>query len=101
MSEPSLTSLMPAGPLVNTKTGRFHPIVFRPAPFPGGADANLVLRYRSFGHHTGGFDTAEAAQAHVLKRGLRWIDKTWAWDGEGVPAMTYLEPVDQQRREDG
>lgn len=36
---------------------RFHPIVFRDAPFPSGGD-----RYKSKGHHTEGFESMEDAQ---------------------------------------
>ncbi len=82
--------VMPTGYLKNTATGRFHPIVFRMAPMPGNADATLsAQRYKSLGHHTTGFDTLEAAQAHVTSEKTTLVDvgTIWDWDGEGIPAM--------------
>ena len=45
----------------DTRTGRHHPMWYSPAPMPG-PGPHAVDRYRSMGHHTTGFDTAEQAQ---------------------------------------
>jgi hypothetical protein len=82
------------GILTNTKTGRFHPIFFRLAPMPGGAEIAGALRYKSAQHHTAGFDTLEEAEADLVKastsqvlEGVQDSGRRWDWDGEGVPAM--------------
>jgi hypothetical protein len=80
------------GILQNTKTNRYHPILFRRAPMPGGADAELThQRYRSAGHHTIGFDTLPEAQANIVQmcatHGLMDSGCLYPWDGEDVPAM--------------
>ncbi len=78
----------PVGMLKNTATGRYHPIVFRPAPAPSGP-MGRAERYRSKGHHTDGFPTREAAIEHVKTNAeWRWVDLEWEWGGVGVPAMT-------------
>jgi hypothetical protein len=78
--------------LKNTTTGRFHPIFFRLAPMPGGADSDLrAQRYRSYGHHTEGFLTEEdaivSAQATCKQSGAEFRPICWDWDGESIPAM--------------
>lgn len=79
----------PTGILRNMKTGRFHPISFRLAPFPGLADINNdVRRYRSLGHHTDGFVNKDEAMAWIAKNPCIWMDREWDWDGDDVPAMT-------------
>ncbi len=51
----------PAGILINTKTDRFHPIVFRLDPSPSDHATNPEYqRHRSALHHTEGFDSLEA-----------------------------------------
>ena len=51
--------------LLNTATNRYHPIIYRPAPLPGGSD---LPRYKSSGHHTDGCDTlAEARDVMTTK----------------------------------
>jgi len=80
------------GMLQNTKTNRFHPILFRQAPMPGGADlTNQMQRYKSYGHHTEGFDTREQADAHVTltcaQQGCLNSGASWEWDGAEMPAM--------------
>jgi hypothetical protein len=82
--------ITPVGILKSTKTEKFHPIVFRRAPMPGGADDNMYAqRYRSMGHHTEGFDTLEAAQAYIEEQsGWKDCGAVWAWDEEEVPTMT-------------
>ncbi len=48
--------------LHNTQKNTFHPIYYLDSPFPGGIENNsTVIRYKSKGHHTTGFDTREAA----------------------------------------
>ena len=76
----------PAGVLYNVETGRHHPVVFRPAPRP--SDDGPVIRYRSRGHHTEGFDTLEQAKAFMAEVGWTDIGAVWNWDGSGVPALT-------------
>lgn len=79
-----------AGILRNAATDRYHPIIFRPAPMPGGADAEMsARRYRSAGHHTTGFATLAEAEAHIAEH-PEWTatGAAWEWDGEGVPALT-------------
>jgi hypothetical protein len=84
--------MLPAGILIHEKTGRFHPIIFRPAPLPGGDKLpHGVERYRSLGHHTLGFDTKEAAQRSIQAHpGLVLTSQTWQWEGEETPAITWL-----------
>lgn len=79
--------MMPAGLLKNTATGRYHIIVFREAPPPGG-DLPYARRYRSRGHSNDSYETEEIARAEMKTHG--WIDcgTTWEWSGTGVPAMT-------------
>lgn len=79
----------PAGILTNTVTGRAHPILFRPAPMPGGADDGYrAHRYKSMGHHTEGFATMAEAEAWLKACG-DCVDMGGRgdWNGEGVPAM--------------
>lgn len=87
---PAFMQGLPTCVLKNTKTGRFHPIVFSPAPMPGLADlkARAPQRYRSLGHHTDGFETVEAAIGYIRENHLAWMDRTLDWSGEDVPAIT-------------
>lgn len=82
--------LNPTGLLKNIATGRFHPILFRPAPMPGNADGESpAQRYRSKGHHTTGFATVEEAVTYVKANpDFTWTERVWEWDGTGVPALT-------------
>lgn len=57
--------MLPAGLLKNIKTGRFHPILFRPGPAPSSSPEDDSQRYKSSGHHTEGFDTLEAANEFI------------------------------------
>jgi hypothetical protein len=87
----------PAGILINTQTGRFHPIVFRPAPLPGGATIGTVERYRSKGHHTTGFATRDEALAFIRERSeLSLTGLALEWDGTGVPAITVFFDTAQE-----
>ena len=90
---------MIGGILHNTKLDRWHPIWFRPAPMPSGADTDFaMLRHHSFGHHTDGFETLEAAQADITGICAKSEGKhhdcgaIWACDGEEIPAMTQWFP---------
>lgn len=84
--------MYPSGILINKKTGRFHPIIFRRAPLPseGFADEKQVQRHKSIGHHTDGFDTIEEAEKH-LNDSTSAEDKgsRWEWDGETMPALVH------------
>ncbi len=79
-----------AGMLHNTATGRYHPIIFRPAPsFMDGDGPSEHGRFRSAFHHTAGFESEAEARAFVeANPGYVWTGTAWAWDGHGVPAMT-------------
>lgn len=83
--------MYPTGILLNVATQRYHPILFRMAPMPGGADDALAAqRFKSMGHHTDGFDDIDSAKAHISsKRQDGMIDTglLWEWDGVEVPAM--------------
>jgi len=80
--------IYPTGILQNAKTNRYHPISFRQAPMPGNAENGPAYRYKSFGHHTEGFDTLDQAQEWVkAKDDCRDVGMVWLWDGEGIPAM--------------
>jgi hypothetical protein len=76
--------------LVNEATGRFHPILFYESPLPGNPE-NLV-RHKSKGHHTAGFDTRDEAVAEARelaeRQGARMaLSQDLPWDGEDIPAM--------------
>lgn len=78
--------------LQNVATGRFHPIFFRVAPMPSGADSDAgMLRYKSKMHHTEGYDTHEDAIVYGKKlcteNNWTWDDRVIGWTGEGIPAM--------------
>lgn len=80
----------PVGMLLNEKTKRYHPIVFRPAPMPSQTDKEYgCLRHRSKGHHTDGFDSLEEAMKFISEHSS-WMfyDLTWSWDGIEIPAIT-------------
>lgn len=86
------------GMLRNVATNRFHPIVFRRAPLPGGADERLAAhRYKSQGHHTKGFDTLDEARAHVagLDTSYDKRDLVWDWDGtlQDAVRVAFFEPL--------
>jgi hypothetical protein len=82
--------MYPTGIIINTETGRFHPVVFRPAPLPGGSE---LPRYKSLGHHTTGFDTEDEAIAWAKEGPDRsFIDHRWEWNGKDVPALVIFLP---------
>lgn len=83
--------------LANMDTNRFHHILFAPSPFPGNPAG--LMRHRSVGHHTNGFDTVEAALedagALAEKRSAVLVDDYgFEWDGKDVPAMTVFFEMD-------
>ncbi len=79
----------PVGMLRNLATGRFHPIVFRPAPAPSEDIGAKVSRYRSRGHHTEGFATHEEALASIRAvASWSWRGVEWEWDGTDIPTIT-------------
>ena len=79
--------------LHNQKASRFHPIVYLPAPMPGGIDAG---RCKSKMHHTQGFaernealayvpTLAENVEDHLFSRVVLFLERDLEWDGEGIP----------------
>lgn len=85
--------------LKNDGTGRYHPILFRPAPRPSDdVEKGKACRHRSLGHHTDGFDTVEDARGMIRQSpDLVDADLLLTWDGKGVPAIMLdlaLLPVD-------
>lgn len=80
----------PAGIIVNTATGRFHPIVFRRAPLPSHYSEPGPQRHKSIGHHTEGFATKDDAIAHIEAHSdWRNTGMEWEWDGSDVPAIVW------------
>lgn len=85
------------GIITNTTAGTFHPIYFRMAPLPGGAELSSGhQRYKSAFHHTGGFKTIDEAEANIVSAagqpdspvaGTTDSGRRWEWDGESVPAI--------------
>lgn len=92
--------------LHNQALNRFHPILFRPAPFPGGHQPGSAERYRSSGHHTEGFATRDEALQHTETDlvpkvpGARLaLGGDIVWDGQDVPALNLIfGEVDGQLR---
>jgi hypothetical protein len=86
--------------LHNTKTNRYHPILFRESPLPSASTGSSLMRHKSIGHHTDGFDTRDEALSYCEKMardleteagGVRLcLDRDFAWDGEDVPAMVVF-----------
>lgn len=89
--------------LKNERTGRWHPILFRDAPFPGGASTDgAPQRLRSKGHHTEGFDSREAAVGNANELADQCsarcaLDDDIPWDGEEMPAMNVLYILEDDR----
>jgi hypothetical protein len=92
--------------LHNQALNRFHPIVFRPAPFPGGHEPSAAERYRSASHHTEGFvcrnEARQCAESELAPQflGARLaLDGDIVWDGKDVPSLTLIfGTVDGQLR---
>src|SRR5512133_2988785 len=89
--------------LHNTATNRYHPILFHECPLPGPETETpgRLIRHKSKGHHTDGFDTRDEAMAECenIARQVKAVsigeprlctEKDFAWDGEGVPAMVVF-----------
>ncbi len=92
--------------LHNIKENKWHPIFYYDSPFPGGLGEdsinNKVIRYKSKGHHTTGFDKREDAvnSANGLINQLKAQHDTVTaeidpsedlpWDGEEIPTDTQL-----------
>lgn len=86
--------------LFNTKLNKWHPIFYFEKDFPGGFDSELnqkVIRYKSKGHHTVGFETREGAIDSINNSLVDQIkscgytpnleiDIDLEWDGEDIPA---------------
>lgn len=81
--------MYPAGILINKKSGRFHPIVFRSAPRPSESFGE-PHRHKSIGHHTDGFATHEEADAHIESQSWKQTGCVWEWDGECIPAIVWI-----------
>jgi hypothetical protein len=93
--------IYPTGILKNTETGGFHPIPFRMAPMPGGADSAMTMqRYKSVGHHTDGYPTIDEAKAYIATKHsedhhMIFTGDIWDWDGNGMPAMVEFFSLDR------
>ena len=71
----------PTGLLHNTRTDRWHPVVFYASPLPSEA-GERVCRHFSRETHTAGFATrAEAADFVRRQDDQRFVDAAWNWDG--------------------
>lgn len=68
-------------------TGRYHPAYYRYAPFPG--TEQPVVRYKSAGHHTAGFDNLPAAQESAADLAAK-LDVAVPADGFPVREMTEV-----------
>jgi len=91
--------------LRNTTTGRYHPILFYESPLPG-SPPDLV-RHKSKGHHTAGFDTRTDALAFIEGQQKKMAEmempartcvaNDFEWDeaADPVPAMVvfFVEDV--------
>ncbi|MFA7287444.1 MAG: hypothetical protein WC055_01045 [Melioribacteraceae bacterium] len=82
--------------LHNLKTDRFHPILFREAPQPSYSPGDKLVRSKSVGHHTIGFDhrneaISECERIAESQIGSRLcVRKDFVWDGEETPAMVVF-----------
>lgn len=85
--------------LFNLKEKTYHPIFYIEKFFPGPELTNLI-RYKSKGHHTTGFQTIELAKESAEKLKLQLedsghnvnleLDQHIEWDGLDIPADTQL-----------
>jgi hypothetical protein len=84
--------------LHNQRNEKYHPIIFRYSPLPGGCD---IPRYKSNGHHTNGFVFREEAIAECFSMAVALtsrfteriqtaLGKDIEWDGESMPAISTL-----------
>ena len=85
----------------NTKTDRYHPVLFYESTLPGPPSESKPVRHKSKGHHTEGFDTRKEAIASCedIAKSLEQqngvaprtcLEKDFAWDGEDTPAMVIF-----------
>lgn len=92
--------------LHNEKDKTYHPIFYYDSPLPGPMDSEAntkIMRYKSKGHHTEGFDTRDKAvtYANELKTRMETefhdtvqieIDEAddLIWNGEGIPGDVLI-----------
>lgn len=104
----------------NVVTDRYHPVIYKPSPQPSWSQGDL-LRFRSMGNHTEGFDTHEEAldfvnnkmvkdvqntidkadspMALIADKVYTCLEKSFPWDGEGIPAMVNFFALDVDKQE--
>jgi len=82
----------------NTKTNRFHPIVFKPETAPGRAQRTAgggKINHIAFRHHKEGFETEPEARtyighhSHILQDSGLLFD----WSGEDEPTTSWFFPA--------
>lgn len=81
--------------LHNVKTDRYHPIMFQERPQPSYKEGDKLVRSKSVGHHTNGFDSRDEAITECKKLSGEYntrlcLSKDFPWDGEDVPAMVVF-----------
>lgn len=81
--------------LHNLKTDHFHPILFQEVPQPSWATGSSLVRSKSVGHHTAGFQARDEALVECKKiaegqNARLCVAKDFAWDGEDTPAMVVF-----------
>lgn len=86
--------------LHNTTENKYHPIFYLESPLPGGMESEgnqNLIRYKSKGHHTTGFETRDKAIESVNNELIGQIksigyipnlelDEDLSWDGKDIPA---------------
>ncbi len=96
--------------LKNTSTNTYHPIMYWESPLPGGFDSEgnkNLIRYKSKGHHTKGFDNREDAVKSIdsqMEPGCkhfgyhlnRELDGDLIWDGLDMPVDVQLRGRDSK-----
>ena len=85
----SSKTILPAGVLCNTATGKFHPVFFRLSPAPSSDPLESAQRYKSSAHHTEGFGSLDEAKNFIAEL-VGYVDTqmVWDWDGNGIPIVT-------------
>lgn len=86
--------------LHNTKTGEYHPLLFRLRPSPSHDWGDNPNRYKSFAHSKGYPTSAQAINALDdlrVKDVPRYLAAVFPWDGEGIPGVVVFF----SQREDG
>ena len=83
--------------LLNSSTGRYHPLFFGISPRPSSDPDDKVHRCRTLGHHTNGIADEEAARIYAYDLCDRddgyWSGGLLGWDGQDKPVMTLDLPV--------